>query len=39
MCDLWRKGMVETQRLSERFRDEEADRHDTDRIHLLFKRE
>jgi hypothetical protein len=28
--------MVETQRLCERFRDEEADRHDTDGIHLLF---
>ena len=33
MCDHWRQGMVETQRLCERFRDEEADRHDTDRIH------
>jgi len=30
------RGWVETQRLCDRFRDEEADRHDTDKIHPLF---
>jgi len=36
MRDVWRQGMAEAQRLCDRFRDEEADRHDTDRIHPLF---